>query len=159
MMYMDLALSWYQWFMLYFALYTRFALTWPQIYGKDKYGNDGLLAGLKKHLEINIIKDSGMEIEFDLIGVDAPIANALRRILISEVCALGHVAAAAPLPMPWLSWGACIGRVACAVVDGVLSPGRLAARPSAALLRYLPPGPLCCAGDGVLLEQHVYHPR
>lgn len=76
-----------------------------------------------------------MEIEFDLIGVDAPIANALRRILIAEVRALGHVAVPATLPVPCLGWDACAGSVACAVVDGVspLADARHALRCAAPL--------------------------
>ncbi|PVV01710.1 hypothetical protein BB560_003860, partial [Smittium megazygosporum] len=38
-----------------------------------------------KNLKIKIIRVSPLEMEFDLIGVDASFANALRRILISEV--------------------------------------------------------------------------
>lgn len=30
--------------------------------------------------------DDGDELEFDLVGVDAAIANSLRRILLAEVC-------------------------------------------------------------------------
>lgn len=40
---------------------------------------------IKKDLRINITKLTSDDIEFDLIGVDAAIANALRRILLSEV--------------------------------------------------------------------------
>jgi hypothetical protein len=36
-------------------------------------------------LEVTIHKLSKRSVEFDLVGVDAPIANALRRILIAEV--------------------------------------------------------------------------
>ncbi|KAN0111584.1 DNA-directed RNA polymerase, insert domain containing protein [Russula decolorans] len=43
------------------------------------------LAKFKKKLEVTIYKLSKRSIEFDLVGVDAPIANALRRILIAEV--------------------------------------------------------------------------
>lgn len=45
---------------------------------------DGYLDHLKK-LKIKIISKSEEEIVFDLIGVEAPIANALRRILLAEV--------------------------------------------------------------------------
>jgi hypothetical protein len=35
--------------------------------------------------KVNIISSSDEEIVFDLVGIDAPIANAFRRILLSEV--------------------------------------------------------------------------
>ena len=43
------------------------------------------LERFKKGLKIEIISMSDMEMEFDLIGVDAAYANTLRRILIAEV--------------------------------------------------------------------------
>lgn len=43
------------------------------------------IPNLQESLKINVIKLSDEEIVFDLIGVDASIANALRRILIAEV--------------------------------------------------------------------------
>ncbi|KAJ1995410.1 DNA-directed RNA polymerase core subunit rpc40 [Coemansia spiralis] len=43
------------------------------------------LEGFKKTFDIKIIRLTPTDIEFDLIGVDASIANALRRILISEI--------------------------------------------------------------------------
>ena len=36
-------------------------------------------------MRVEIISDDGDELEFDLIGVDAAIANSLRRILLAEV--------------------------------------------------------------------------
>jgi DNA-directed RNA polymerase I and III subunit RPAC1 len=38
-------------------------------------------------IRVDIVNESsdGMELEFDLINVEAPIANALRRVLIAEV--------------------------------------------------------------------------
>jgi len=36
-------------------------------------------------LKINILKNTADHLEFDMIGVDASIANAIRRILIAEV--------------------------------------------------------------------------
>ncbi|XP_065057341.1 DNA-directed RNA polymerases I and III subunit RPAC1-like [Rhopilema esculentum] len=39
----------------------------------------------KKDLKVQVIKLSDSEMEFDLIGVDASIANAFRRIMLSEV--------------------------------------------------------------------------
>ncbi len=38
-----------------------------------------------KNLKIKFVKKKGMDLEFDLIGVDASLANAFRRILLSEV--------------------------------------------------------------------------
>ncbi|KAI9482327.1 DNA-directed RNA polymerase core subunit rpc40 [Coemansia sp. RSA 989] len=43
------------------------------------------LESFKDTFDINIIRVTPTDIEFDLIGVDASIANALRRILIAEV--------------------------------------------------------------------------
>ena len=39
----------------------------------------------EKNLRVKFIKKNDMELEFDIIGVDASIANAFRRILLSEV--------------------------------------------------------------------------
>ena len=39
----------------------------------------------QKNVKIDIIRNEENEIEFDLIGVDCSLANAFRRILISEV--------------------------------------------------------------------------
>lgn len=38
-----------------------------------------------KKLNMNIVKDTDEELVFDMVGVEAPIANALRRILLAEV--------------------------------------------------------------------------
>lgn len=43
------------------------------------------LEQLNKNLKIEITNLTDEEIQFDLIGVDASIANALRRILLAEV--------------------------------------------------------------------------
>ncbi|KAI9507811.1 DNA-directed RNA polymerase [Russula earlei] len=43
------------------------------------------LSKFKKKLQVKVQKLSARSIEFDLVGVDASIANALRRILIAEV--------------------------------------------------------------------------
>ena len=40
----------------------------------------------RNNFKIKIIRRESREIEFDMIGVDTPFANAFRRILISEVC-------------------------------------------------------------------------
>lgn len=43
------------------------------------------LASLNRNLKINITNLTEEIIEFDLIGVDASVANALRRIFLAEV--------------------------------------------------------------------------
>ena len=43
------------------------------------------LEDLLQRLKINIIALNDDDVEFDLIGVDASIANALRRIMLAEV--------------------------------------------------------------------------
>jgi DNA-directed RNA polymerase I and III subunit RPAC1 len=40
---------------------------------------------LRSEIQIKITKLAGLDMEFDLIGVDASMANALRRILLAEV--------------------------------------------------------------------------
>lgn len=59
-------------------------------YGASAYRNLGVdnslnLEAFRKDLRINFIVDKPEELVFDLVGIDAPIANALRRILLSEV--------------------------------------------------------------------------
>jgi hypothetical protein len=44
-----------------------------------------LSLGNAQKLQVKIYKLSKRSVEFDLVSVDAPIANALRRILIAEV--------------------------------------------------------------------------
>ena len=39
-----------------------------------------------QRFSVRVVKLDEMDMEFDMIGVDAPIANAIRRILIAEVC-------------------------------------------------------------------------
>ncbi|KAJ2493464.1 DNA-directed RNA polymerase core subunit rpc40 [Coemansia sp. RSA 2050] len=51
----------------------------------DKHELSYSLEELKNALEIKIVHLTPTEIEFDLIGVDASIANALRRILLAEI--------------------------------------------------------------------------
>ena len=53
--------------------------------------NDSYLEKLRKNLMIDITKLTDSEIEFDLVGVDVSIANALRRILMAEVGAVYRV--------------------------------------------------------------------
>ena len=43
------------------------------------------IENLQKRLKIRIISMDDNDVEFDLIGVDASIANALRRIMLAEV--------------------------------------------------------------------------
>ena len=43
------------------------------------------IENLQKRLKIRIISLDDNDVEFDLIGVDASIANALRRIMMAEV--------------------------------------------------------------------------
>lgn len=45
----------------------------------------GFLDELNRKLQIKVTSLTEEDIEFDLIGVDASIANALRRILLAEV--------------------------------------------------------------------------
>lgn len=40
---------------------------------------------LRSEIQIKVTKLAGLDMEFDLIGVDASMANALRRILLAEV--------------------------------------------------------------------------
>jgi DNA-directed RNA polymerase I and III subunit RPAC1 len=41
-----------------------------------------------KNLDINVLSSSDEEIVFDMAGIEAPLANALRRIMISEVATM-----------------------------------------------------------------------
>ncbi len=53
---------------------------------ESKAGDNGLtLASFKRGFRIEVVEESNSEIVFDMIGVDAPLANALRRIMIAEV--------------------------------------------------------------------------
>lgn len=54
-------------------------------YGVD---NSLRLEDFCKNLRVEIISLNEEDIEFDLIGIDAAVANAFRRILIAEVCSL-----------------------------------------------------------------------
>ena len=47
--------------------------------------NSVRLNEFRKNFKVDIIKMTEEDMEFDLIGIDASIANAFRRILISEV--------------------------------------------------------------------------
>lgn len=56
-----------------------------QVYTQVEATGEDFLTYFRANFAINIISDSDEEIVFDMVGVDAPIANALRRILLSEV--------------------------------------------------------------------------
>ena len=56
-----------------------------QIYGADSFAGKDFLTAFQQNLSVNIISESEDSIEFDLVGVEAPLANALRRILLAEV--------------------------------------------------------------------------
>lgn len=66
-------------------------------FGLQKYDtvqeNDDFLTQLRSKLQVNVIEEDDEKLVFDLIGVQAPIANALRRILLAEVptMAIEHV--------------------------------------------------------------------
>ncbi|RIA86427.1 DNA-directed RNA polymerase [Glomus cerebriforme] len=51
----------------------------------NQYPNHDVLERLRKKIKIAIEKKSQYDMEFDIIGIDASIANALRRIMIAEV--------------------------------------------------------------------------
>lgn len=50
------------------------------------FDNSFDLEEFKENFKINIVRLEKDEAEFEVIGIDAAIANALRRILIAEVC-------------------------------------------------------------------------
>ncbi|EGG15184.1 RNA polymerase III subunit [Cavenderia fasciculata] len=49
------------------------------------YDNSFSLERFKKNFQIKVLQDKPDHLVFEMIGVDAPIANALRRILIAEI--------------------------------------------------------------------------
>eukprot|EP01125_Pyxidicula_operculata_P021842 TRINITY_DN8688_c0_g1_i1.p1 TRINITY_DN8688_c0_g1~~TRINITY_DN8688_c0_g1_i1.p1 ORF type:complete len:409 (-),score=95.14 TRINITY_DN8688_c0_g1_i1:182-1357(-) len=55
------------------------------LYKHLKYDNSFDIEEFKKNFKINIIQNNPDHLIFDMVGVDPPIANALRRILIAEV--------------------------------------------------------------------------
>lgn len=55
----------------------------PQVYGKKEKGD--FMTIFKKKFAINVISCNDEEIIFDMVGINAAIANAFRRILIAEV--------------------------------------------------------------------------
>lgn len=60
-------------------------LVTPSAGTTDETGRDNYIERLLADLKINILSMTENDIEFDLIGVDASIANALRRIMLAEV--------------------------------------------------------------------------
>ena len=51
----------------------------------DALGQTDFLSFWRREFSVNVISETYEEFVFELIGVDAPIANALRRILLAEV--------------------------------------------------------------------------
>lgn len=54
----------------------------------EAYGEDSKaysLADFKERLQMSVVKCTDEDLEFDLIGINPAIANAIRRILIAEV--------------------------------------------------------------------------
>lgn len=49
------------------------------------YDDSWNLAKFKKDFKLEIVSRSAREVEFDMIGIDTPFANAFRRILLAEV--------------------------------------------------------------------------
>ena len=57
----------------------------PHAFKAFGYDNAFLIERFRDEFSINIISTSEDTIVFDMVGIDAPLANALRRILIAEV--------------------------------------------------------------------------
>mmetsp|Transcript_25329 Transcript_25329/g.61004 ORF Transcript_25329/g.61004 Transcript_25329/m.61004 type:complete len:351 (-) Transcript_25329:213-1265(-) len=57
----------------------------PRAFGALKIDNSLTLESFKKKMKMQIIEESDDKIVFDVIGIDAPLANALRRIMLAEV--------------------------------------------------------------------------
>ena len=57
----------------------------PIMVGTEDPPSGQFLENLKEKLKIKIVSWTEEDIVFDLIGVDASIANALRRIMLAEV--------------------------------------------------------------------------
>eukprot|EP01114_Cavostelium_apophysatum_P015220 TRINITY_DN4104_c0_g1_i1.p1 TRINITY_DN4104_c0_g1~~TRINITY_DN4104_c0_g1_i1.p1 ORF type:complete len:353 (-),score=94.65 TRINITY_DN4104_c0_g1_i1:485-1543(-) len=57
----------------------------PAIYESLGYDNSWNRDEFEKNLKINILKMTKDECQFEIIGIDAAIANAIRRVLIAEV--------------------------------------------------------------------------
>lgn len=58
----------------------------PEIAGYDEEPSADYLQVLRNKMRIDIRSLTDECVEFDLIGVDASVANALRRIMLAEVC-------------------------------------------------------------------------
>mmetsp|Transcript_12738 Transcript_12738/g.23129 ORF Transcript_12738/g.23129 Transcript_12738/m.23129 type:complete len:350 (-) Transcript_12738:13-1062(-) len=61
-----------------------FSIEDPSAFGDMKL-NGTALENFTKNVKINIISETDEHIVFDIIGIDAPVANALRRIMLAEV--------------------------------------------------------------------------
>eukprot|EP00164_Ancoracysta_twista_P002461 GFYU01003263.1.p1 GENE.GFYU01003263.1~~GFYU01003263.1.p1 ORF type:complete len:348 (-),score=114.09 GFYU01003263.1:194-1237(-) len=61
------------------------AVKYSGAFAAEGFDNSFDIDAWKKNFKINILTASEEEIVFDLIGVDASVANALRRVLLSEV--------------------------------------------------------------------------
>ena len=57
----------------------------PDAFRAVNFDNSFSMEDFKKNFKINILEKSNEHLVFEMIGVSAPIANALRRILISDV--------------------------------------------------------------------------
>lgn len=64
-----------------------------QVYTKAEDAGAAFLPFFKKNFSISIVEESPEAIVFDMVGIDAPLANAFRRILLAEVpsVAIEHV--------------------------------------------------------------------
>ena len=72
------------------VILTEFAIlntsTPPEFFGNPGKNGKNIVSNFKKQIRVeNIKKSDSMTMEFDMIGVDASFANAIRRILISDV--------------------------------------------------------------------------
>ena len=58
--------------------------------GPDKVGRRGetIVEHFKSLLKVKIVKKDKFDLEFDLVGVDPSLTNAIRRILLSDVPAM-----------------------------------------------------------------------
>lgn len=52
----------------------------------EKPGHDAsFVDGFKTRFRVDVLQDDDEELEVEMVGMDGPIVNALRRILLSEV--------------------------------------------------------------------------
>jgi len=51
----------------------------------SSYDDSWDLAKFQNNFKFNVVSRSAREVEFDMIGIDTPFANAFRRILLAEV--------------------------------------------------------------------------